>query len=553
MPFSPRQQDGDFAKNLIKYHDQLWIKQSGWRTSGEQIRQLVLPNHREIDQYNMTQGHERTDRVYSSTATIAAPRLAAHLAGNVTPSRIPFFGFSAPVRSVSDLDQSSKDWLQDESNALYSSLQNSNFFGEMLKDWLSLVVYGTSIVMSDEHPQVKGGFWFHTDPYGSYVIDEKFDGTLARIDRKLEWSLSKVVSKWGLQALHPMWQNEFKNNPFMDVKLIHIIKEADELDHQKGVPGNRKVASYYIDKEHNHIIEIGSFHEMPSHLGRWWQAAGEDLGRGPGHDVLADIRSDNEISRLGLNNLALGTFPPMIGRHQGVIGTPSLRPASMNWVMQQGDLIPWQNTARLDIQQYGQEQLKASINRAFFQDLINVTNQQPQGKTPISATQINANIEIMLPIIGPYLSKMEHEKLVPMLNRCFQIRQRAGLVSPPPQQLLDLLSVRGGIINLEIKGPISKAIKKVSLDSLDAVVTRVNSVSPVYPNMPKMISETRLLQMWVEGENAPQEMLKTEEELQAQLEQEQAALQQQQEDQSVMQASEAAKNMAPMMQGEQGG
>lgn len=553
MPFSPKQQDGDFTKNLIRFHDQLWMKQTGWRTSGEQIRQLVLPNHTEIDMYSMTQGYERGQQVYSSTATIAAPRLAAHLAGNVTPSRIPFFGFTAPVRSISDLDQASKDWLQDESSALYNGLQNSNFFGEMLKDWLSLVVYGTSLIMSDEHPEVKGGLWFHTVPYGTYVIDENFDGMISRLDRRMEWSLSKIVSKWGLEALCPQWQHEYKINPFQVMKFVQVIKQADDLDHMKGVPSGRKIASYYIDKEHNHLIEIGSYHEMPAHLGRWWQAAGEDLGRGPGHDVLADMRSDNEVSRLSLNNLALGVFPPMIGRHQGVIGTPALRPASMNWVMQQGDLVPWQNTARLDIQQYGQEQLKMSINRAFFQDLINVTNQQPQGKTPISATQINANIEIMLPIIGPYLSKMEYEKIVPMLNRGFQIRQRAKQVAPPPQQLLDLLSMKGGVINLEIKGPISKAVKKVSLDSIDAVVTRVNSVSPVYPNMPKMLSEERLLAMWVDGENAPQEMLKSEDELIAQQEQEAAQLAQQQQDQSVMQASEAASNLAPMMQGGEGG
>ena len=88
MPFSPTSQDLQFTKGLQRSFQQLWDKNNQWRTTGEQIRKLVLPNHSELDVHQMVQGMERTHTTHSSTATIAAPRSAAHLAGNVTPQRI---------------------------------------------------------------------------------------------------------------------------------------------------------------------------------------------------------------------------------------------------------------------------------------------------------------------------------------------------------------------------------------------------------------------------------------------------------------------------------
>ena len=543
MPFSPTSQDLQFTKGLQRSFQQLWDKNNQWRTTGEQIRKLVLPNHSELDVHQMVQGMERTHTTHSSTATIAAPRSAAHLAGNVTPQRIQWFTFDPPTQDPQLLEDEDTDWLQDNPAMMFRSLQSSNFFGEIMKNWLSLLVYGTGAIMSDEHPLMKGEYYFQTIPYGTYVIDEGDYGQLIRFDREIEWSLSKMVDKWKIDALHPTWQAEYKQNPFQVKRIIQIIKVANELDHMKGVPNGRKVASYFIDPVNCHLLEIGSYHEMPVHVGRWFQAAGEDMGRGPGHEVLADIRSDNEIARLALNNLALGTFPPQIGKHEGVVTEAILRPASMIWVMEQGDLQSWKNEARLDIQAYGQERLQASINRAFFQDLINVTSQQPQGKTPISATQVNANIEVMLPIIGPYLSKMEHEQIIPLLNRCFQIKIRARKVEPLPPNLASLMEQMGGMINLNIKGPIARAIQKTNLDSIDSVITRVNTISPIWPEIKDEINIPRTVKMWVLGENAPSEMMNTQEEKE-QIQQARAEqMARQQQDQDVMGASEVLKNI----------
>ena len=543
MPITPKRQSREANSMLIQSHHQLWDKDSEWRATGESLRELLLPNQSEIDMYTSTKGYERTHQVFSSTAPIAAPRLASHLAGNVTPSRVQFFEFEAPSRDVDEMNTEDWNWLQDESRALYTSLQDSNYFGEMLKFWLSLVVFGTGAIFSDEHPRHKGEFFFHTIPYGMYVIDEAIDGLLARVDRRFKWTLSKIVSKWGLENIHPSWQQEFKNTPFMEKELLHIVRENTIEDHKMGVPKKRQVASYYIDTANEYLLEVGSFDEMPIQVGRWFQAAGEDMGRGPGHDALADVRSDNEIARMALNGLALSTQPPVIGRHEGVIGIPTLRPNSISWVMEQGDIQPWNPGIRIDIQSYGQDRLQSSINRAFFQDIINITQNQPQGKTPVSATQINANIDLMLPVLGPFLSNVEREGITPQMNRCFSIRSRAGRIQPPPPNLLQLFERRGGLMNIAIKGPIAKAIKKTNLESMDSVLTRMNTMSAVWPSMIDRLHEGRWLNLTMDAENAPVEMIKTPEELQALQEQRAKAEAEAKEDQGLKNASEVIKNV----------
>ena len=547
MAITPKQ-NLPFVSKLLKNHQQLWDKQNIWRTTGESLRHYIRPNDTEINTIDQTEGRERFDRVYSSTAVIAAPRLASHLTANVTPSKLQWFNYEAPTEDVQDLTSDDRDWLQDEALKIFKSIQSSNFGGEILKFWLEATVYGTGAIQSMEHPKLGGEFLFHTIPYGEYVMDEGEDGLVSRFDREFRWTLDKIVQKWGMDNISPNWQRDFEHNPFQLKQLVQMIKPSQKEDHQFGVPSNRPWAFYVMDMQNKHILEASGFQEHPVHVGRWFQAAGEDLGRGPGHDVLADIRSDNEIARLGLNNLAISVYPPMIAKHEGVLGQPVLRPAALNWVMEQGDLVPWQNAARLDLQQYGQQLLKLSIDRAFYQDLINITQNQPQGKTPISATQINANIDIMLPIIGPFLAKIEHEMMIPMLNRLNGIKQRAGKVTDLPPGLLAMLQAAGGLLGLQIKGPIARAIKKQQADAVDAVITRFNSVSAVWPEFVDKVNVDRVGKIWVDAENAPIEMLNTEDEEQAIRDQRAKAKEQAQENQDLLDASQVAKNTSGIPQ-----
>ena len=539
----PSQQERELTQVLAKQHNQLWDKFSTSRSTGESLRRLILPNHAELLNQQMIEGIERTDDVYSSTATIAAPRLAAHLAGNVTPSRIQYFEFPSPARNIQDLADEDKNWLQDEPAALFTSLNNSNYFGESLKFWLSIVAYGTGATLSDEHPSQKGEFIFHTVPFGKYVIDEGIDGKLARFDWRFQWPLSRIVSMWGLDKLSQSWQAMFKSDPFQLVTITQVIKQADKDDYELGVPKIRKIASHFLDLENKHIINTGSYHEMPAHVGRWYQMAGEDMGRGCGHDVLADVRSENEVARLALNNLALSVSPPHKAKIAAVQGRPIFRPNSIVWVESMDDIDEMGNKTRLDIQQYGQERLALSINRAFFQDIINVTQNPNQGRTPVSATQINANIQHLLPVIGPYLSKIEHEYIIPQLGRCFNIRNRANLVSPMPPNLQALYKAQGGIANVAIKGPVAKSIQRTSLESIDAVLTRFNTLSPVWPGFIDRLNVERTANMIIESENAPTEMTNTNEELQAIMEQRAQQEAEAKEDEGLERGSQVVKNM----------
>ena len=544
----PSQQHKQLVQALCKQHGQLWSKFETTRMTGDSLRRLILPNHAEILAQQMVEGIERTEDVYSSTAPIAAPRLAAHLAGNVTPSRIQYFDFAPPVRNVQDLTDEDRNWLQDEPRELFNALNRSNYFGEVLKFWLSIVVYGTGATLSDEHPEKKGEFLFQTVPFGRYVIDEGVDGRLQRFDWRFQWPLSRIAAMWGVDNLSKQWKAELKRDPFQLKFVTQIIKQAEPDDYELGVPKVRKIASFFVDEENKHLINAGSYHEMPAHVGRWYQMAGEDMGRGCGHDVLADVRSENEIARLGLNHLALATEPPIKAKIGAVEGRPIFRPRGITWVTAMDDVDEMGSRARLDIQQYGQERLALSINRAFFQDIINITQNPNQGRTPVSATQINASIQHLLPVIGPYLSKAEYEYIIPQLGRCFNIRQRAGLVAPLPDNLARLYELQGGVAGVVIKGPVAKSIQRSNLESIDAVLTRLNTLSPVWPGFMDYLNVERTTNLLLDGENAPSEMLNSKEEV-AQIMQQRAEQQAQaQEDQDILQGSEAIKNMGGLPQ-----
>jgi Na+-transporting NADH:ubiquinone oxidoreductase subunit NqrC len=115
-------------------------------------------------------------------------------------------------------------------------------------------------------------------------------------------------------------------------------------------------------------------------------------------------------------------------------------------------------------------------------------------------------------------------------------------VNDLPPGLLVMLEASGGLLGLQIKGPIARAIKKQQADAVDAVITRFNSVSAVWPEFVDKVNVDRVGKIWVDAENAPIEMLNTEDEEQEIRDQRAQAQQQAQEDQDILNASQVAKD-----------
>ena len=59
----------------------------------------------------------------------------------------------------------------------------------------------------------------------------------------------------------------------------------------------------------------------------------------------------------------------------------------------------------------------------------------PIGTQQMTATEINTRVEIIRQQLGPLYGRLQSEFLMPLLDRCFGLALRSGVLPPPPREL----------------------------------------------------------------------------------------------------------------------
>ena len=77
-------------------------------------------------------------------------------------------------------------------------------------------------------------------------------------------------------------------------------------------------------------------------------------------------------------------------------------------------------------------QLQASIRKILMSDHL-----QPQDGPVISATEVHVNVGLIRQLLGPIYGRMQSEYLQPLIERCFGIAYRAGVLGEAPQTLVN--------------------------------------------------------------------------------------------------------------------
>src|SRR5262249_41387612 len=152
--------------------------------------------------------------------------------------------------------------------------------------------------------------------------------------------------------------------------------------------------------------------------------SGETWGRGPGFTALGDILTMDEATKLNLQAWALAIRPPLLRRHDGVVGNPKVMPGGYIDVFDMEALKPLESGKQVHIDQIEGEAVELPIRNPFFWEQLQLPNQ------PIyTATEITRRIELMQRVLGPTLGRLEVELLQKVIMRCAQMMMRAGIDS----------------------------------------------------------------------------------------------------------------------------
>lgn len=462
------------APALFRRYQRLLADRSAFDDLWQEIVDYVLPFRAHVTSRNVVPGEKKTTLIFDSTGTRALTTAASAVHGTLTPSTMKWFSFSSRDRSLDD-EPEVRVWLDTARDIILAALNSSNFDSEIQEAYIDLLGFGTACIEVQESDRGTG-IVFRTHQPGRFVIAEDEFGFVDTVFIELELSIAAAAKRWGLENLSERSQRLFQSNPDERITVIHAIFPRDDVAVPGEAPTRRPVASVVIEagtgSSSAHVIREGGFHEMPVMVARWRKLSGEVYGRGPGIDVLPDIRSLNKAVKLRFEAWVLALAPPIMTLDRAVIGEVRLKAFGRTHVRDINAIKPLEVGSRFDVSNFEEEKIRAAIRNGFFIDLFAMAEKPG---TPVSATEIAARLQQMQRVMGPVVSRLQAELISPLINRVFRILFRRREIPPAPAPLMETG------IDIVLEGPLARIMRLTDVESTNQFLLLVVPLAQVNP------------------------------------------------------------------------
>lgn len=448
-------QESQLARDLLSEFQQLYGLRGVWEQHWEQIAQQILPGH--IHTFNAlsirTPGQKRTQYVFDSTAILALKRFQAIMDSVLTPGGKRWHSIEPEEKKLLK-DRDVRMWCEEATATLFRLryAYAANFAAQNLATWASLGAYGTGSLFVDELVRnwTHGpGTRYRNLHIGETYIREDHQGIVDCVYRYFQMTARQAYLKWGDRCPAEIRQagEKFPDAMFF---FLHCVKPREEYDpgrkDSKGMP----IGSYYVSITGETLVEESGYRAMPVAVARYEQFSGEVYGRGPGIDVLPDVRMVNEMSKTTVKAGHRALDPVLLVHDDGVISGFSLRPGAINSGAVTSDgrpLVHALPTGNIQMDEKVIEPRRANIRSAFLNDLFQILVEGPE----MTATEVLERIKEKGLLLNPTFARMQSEYLGPVIARELDIALEHGYLPPPPAALRNYQIVYSAPVNRDMQ------------------------------------------------------------------------------------------------------
>jgi hypothetical protein len=421
----------------------------------------------------------RNDLIYNERAKEAVKTLAAGMMAGITSPARPWFSLST---GDPDLDENAevKMWLKETQSTMLMVLGKSNFYQTMYAMYQELGAFGTACMLAvDDFENIVR---FEQWTVGTYRVGINSKRKVDTLYREFTLSLAAAAERFGLENLSPAMQQKHADG--MDdipVTVVHAIEPNDDRKFGSKVSKDFAFRSVYFEKAMNGAdqrkdgdiqpLRESGFREQPFMCPRWSVTEEEAYASAwPGLDCLASNKGlqveelDLAMAREKMHN------PPLVGDSKLKQGGVNLIAGAINWLSQLSSagspgLAPvYQVKPDISALAEAIKDKEGRIDRAFYADLFLMMVESDRRQ--ITATEVLERREEKLLMLGPVLERLSNELLDPVIDRVFDLCNRAGIIKPPPAALAD----RGGQpLEVEYVSVLAQAQKAISTAALESV------------------------------------------------------------------------------------
>lgn len=377
--------------------------------------------------FDATTEQSRRARVLSSVSADAAENLAANLVAGAVPANAQWFEMA-----VSGAREADKRWLSDAAQIIWENIHGSNFDAEVFDSMFDVVAAGYCALYVDEDRDI-GGYTFETWPlHQVYVGSTKPGGPVDIVERAHQMTAEQAANAYGFENLSEKTRDLVQTKPDTMVDFVHIIEPR-----RMSVPGallakNLPIASLVIEKAGKHLVRESGYHEMPVIVPRWARLPQSAYATGPVASALPDIRMLNRLRHNELSATELAVAGMWIAEDDGVLNPKTVKVGPRRIIVANSvdSMKPLLTGSDFKVAFTAEERLERAIRKRLLADQL-----QPQDGPQMTATEVHVRVALIRQLLGPVFGRLQAEFLQPLVERCFGLAYRAGILGAAPQSL----------------------------------------------------------------------------------------------------------------------
>lgn len=438
------------AKDSRAHYEPMW----------DNVLKYLLPSRLGIYDFE-TKGKDRSVKIYDGTPGGSAIRLSAVLNSTLSNQALNWFLLETDDAELNELDEV-KDWLDKDKETVKKSLENSNFYNQITEFYLDLATIGTGTIYTEENKDPGKDLYFSTRHIRETCVIEGDQGVIDHHFCVRHMEAWQIMDRWQHKRITGKIPDSVRkamdnNKPKETFTIIHaVIPNDDYVEDNVVDPKKFKYASVWIcDQGGNERQEIdrGGYHEFPYVTEFWRKASGEDYGRGPGWDAMADVKSLYSMKKSTLRVAQQAYEPPLFMPHTTTAYPVQLRPAGVTYfdARAKHKPFPLQMGQGFSIGKDLIEDERNQIRDWFFLTQLHLIEAKD-----MTAEEVRARIAENAKILGPTFGRLNI-----FLERLFEvvlgILRRLGKLAPVPEIVKERAKERGVELKVKFVSPIVKA------------------------------------------------------------------------------------------------
>lgn len=388
-----------------------------------------------------------------STATDSAELLAANIMAGITPSNAQWLGLE-----VGNATEEDKRWLENAAEMIWMNIHQANFDAEGFDCAIDAVDIGWFVLYVDVDEKNGGYVFEHWDPSGCFIGSSRTDGRVDIIHKPFQLTAEQAVVEYGEKNLSADLVKLAKEKPDEKVDFIHAIYPRSTYAVNAKLAKNLPFASCHVEVKTKTVARESGYHEFPCMVPRWQRVPGSAYGIGPVYKKLPDIKMVNRTLAIYLEQAELEIAPPLLAVDDGVLNprTINLNKKKIIVVNDVESIKSMPPAGNWQLAEAVTDRYQASIRKGLMADQL-----QPVDGPSMTATEVHIRVELIRQQLGPVYGRFMSEYLKPMVERCFGLALRAGVLGMPPQTL------QNKSFSVKYLSPVARAQKLEDVSAMD--------------------------------------------------------------------------------------